>query len=209
MPVQADHFASRPKPRVDCQHILAAQRSPKQKLAQIVREDSNRFLVRFLFGFQTDLDFDCGTEQALEPVLDSQPHLFSGGFAWMLDEERLEDCERFGFRRPDFHGKKSFVFAPTNRQQTVARDAGQWLAPIEIVLKLGAGLFLAGDNFRTNDALAEIQATHPPTGGRVVAHLLGEDITSSGQGLLFRRHPFGDINKAFCFHLWIHRALLA
>ena len=183
MPVQAHDLASGPETRVDAQDGLPAEGRGEEQLAQIGGEDTDRFRIRTLLGFQPCLGLDRGFEQPPVPVLDGEPDLL-GGRTGVLEEHAVQQHDGLVFGRHQSAGEHTFRFAPTDRQDPVRRRLGGRLLPLEVVLELGAVDFFAGDDLRAQDALGGEEAADGRAGSGIVADPLREDVAGTGQRLI-------------------------
>ena len=134
-------FAAGAEAGVDGQDAFAAERRGEQQFAQVVGEDADGFLVGFLLGLEPHLGLH-GRARAGACSRPARP----GGPARRpacldaLTNSGSSNGQRLFLGRRDAHHEESLLLAAAHGQQAVAGDLGQRLAPVEVVLELGAGL---------------------------------------------------------------------
>ena len=105
-----------------------------------------------------------------------------GGEALIFDEEAFEDGEGFGFVGGEAGEEEAFGFAPADGENAMGGGFFGWFGPVEVVFKLGAFFFFAGDDLGFDQAFGEVKVTELGTSGGVIVDAFGEDIASASEG---------------------------
>ena len=178
--VEEDDLASRAESGIDAEGDLLAERRSKEKLAEVVGEDTDRLLVGFLFVKGACLHFHGKSEKALEAVVTGKLHLLGGGGV-PAHKKGVERPERLGFRRGEACVEESFRFPATHRENPVGGGGRRRFAPVEVVFELGPLLLLARDERRFDHSFVQVEAAKLGACRGVVVDPFGKDVPRPGK----------------------------
>ncbi len=203
--IEDDGFATGAETWVEGKDGALAERGGEEEFADVFGEDLDGVGVGLLFGFEAELGFHRGSEQALEGVGQHEAQLRGGGGCSIFDDVALEFGEGEGLVDGDAHHQEEFLFAATHGEQAVRRALGERLGPLEVVFEFGGLGFLARDDLGGNDRGFAVEPAEVFAGGGVIAHALGEDVAGAGEGLVgggdFGNDVFAVVGGVFTAHI--------
>ena len=170
------HLAAGANARVNGEDGFFAERACEQEVAQVVRENFYRRLVRFELLLDGDVYFATGREQPLEGVFCRQAHL-PGVLRLRRNVNRVQDVfDRLGLVHFKPHPEYAFLLASPDGEVAVRGDGGDGFGEIVVLLEFGGfGRAWRGD-FALYDAFSGESAAHEAAHVRVVGYALGQDV---------------------------------
>ena len=127
--------------------------------------------------------------------------------ALVFHKDGFQQRHRLGFLRREAHHQESLRLATAHREDAVRRDTRRRLAPVEVVLKLRAFLFLARDHLRPHDALLRIKCPHPRARICIFRDALRDDVARAGQRVIQRERALLLINLPLAPRVLLRRSL--
>ena len=196
--VQNGYLATGTETRVQSKHSLVASRGSQQHILQVLAEHLESFLFGSILQKQAHFAFHAGLQQTFPGVL---AHIFQVRLPHRipLDDLGLQVAYQFLGRDLDRKAENLFLLATAERQHTVARNLGNRLAEVVIILELGFLLFEILLDLGHHDALLFHLGAEVLTEFRIVGHFFGQDVGSTlegglrvGQALFFGQVNAGD-----------------
>ena len=185
--VETNHLASRAIPRVDAHYPFLSQRRSQEQLTEVSGKDTDGFLVGFFLAEGGKFGLDAGLQQTLVGITHGFFHLLAT-FIVATDIASFQTFGTFFVVGRDAYFQKSFGFSTADGQESVRGTSLQRLAEVEIILVLGSFLFLALHHFGSDDGLSGELVAELVARTLVLAHLFGDDVAGTLQGIVFILH---------------------